>query len=311
MQKLVARSPAKLNLTFDILGELPDGYHQVESVLHTIDLHDELIFEFEPAKDLEIALACSNGPEDFPVNDNNLIARAAALFFRSLPEKTGLRISVTVEKNIPIAAGLAGGSSNAAATLRALNYYFGHPFGTEELLVLASKLGADVPFCLEGGTCIGRGRGDELTPVELKDRLSFLVIKPKDLSISTPWIYQAYDEFVLNQGEQVLPKLDALDVAAALEAGELETASKQFGNVFEPVVVAHFQRVKELLEELRALDCWCAHMTGSGPTLYAIFSDCEMSHFMRRKLLDNPHTQDVDFFIADSMKLGAQLVGES
>jgi 4-diphosphocytidyl-2-C-methyl-D-erythritol kinase len=311
MQKLVARSPAKINLTFDILGELPDGYHQIETIMQTIDLHDELIFEFEPCKDLEVALACVNGKESFPLSEDNLIAKAAALFCRSVPEKRGLKLSVTVEKNIPIAAGLAGGSSNAAATLRALNYYFGQPFSTEELLVLAGKLGADIPFCLEGGTRIGRGRGDELTPVELNDRLFFLVVKPKDLAISTPWVYQAYDEFVMNGGRDELPVLSAQDVSAALESGELEKASQAFGNVFEPVVFQQHQELKQLLEAMRNLDCWCAHMTGSGPTLYALVPDCEMAHFMRRKLLDNPAAQNVEFFIAESQKLGAQLIGES
>jgi 4-diphosphocytidyl-2-C-methyl-D-erythritol kinase len=310
MQKLIARSPAKINLTLDVLGVFPDGYHKIETVLQSIDLHDELIFEFEPCKDVEVALACLNSKEEFPLTDSNLIAKAAVLFFRSLPEKTGVKVTVTVDKNIPIAAGLAGGSSNAAATLRALNYFAGQPFSTEELLVLAGKLGADVPFCLEGGTCIGRGRGDELTPVEMDQRLFFLIAKPKHLAISTPWVYQTYDEFVLNEGREALPTFEAHQTADALESGDLETAAKSFGNVFEPIVFAEHAELKSWIEEMKKYDPWCAHMTGSGPTLYALVADCEMAHFMRRKMLEHPLAQGIEFFIAESSKFGAQLIGE-
>jgi len=312
MRKIVAHSPAKLNLTLDVVGELPDGYHQILTLFQAIDLQDELMFTLEPAQAVEIVIACANGTtKDFPRDDSNLIVRAARLFLSSMPKASGLKLTVTVTKKIPVAAGLAGGSGNAAATLLALNYYFGHLFGLEELHVLASKLGADVPFCLEGGTCIGHARGDELTVVKHPARLFFNVIKPRDLSISTAWVYEAFDEFA---GTGDIQRPDLHGAVEGLQQSDLNAATRCFGNVFEPLVFSHYPQLIELKQHLVNLGCWCCHLTGSGPALYTVVADREMAHFVRRKLLDEKFCvsggSEVDCFIAESINHGARLVDE-
>src|SRR5262249_46006390 len=157
---------------------------------------DELVFELEPAKETEISIAVSgHSGDDFPLDHTNLIARAIKEFVACLPDRQGLKAAVTVDKRIPIGAGMGGGSSDAAATLLTLNYYYGHPLGAEDLLALAARVGADVPFMIEGGTRVGRGRGDELTAVSVANNLCFVLIKPRGLSISTAWVYSAYDDF--------------------------------------------------------------------------------------------------------------------
>lgn len=306
MFKVAARSTAKLNLTFAITGLLPDGYHEVETLMQSVSLEDELIFELANNESAQVVLRVEDSPltRDFPVDQNNLICQAFKLFTESIPEIGKHKLTVTVNKRIPIGAGLAGGSGNAAATLVALNYLFKHPLSQEELTVLGSKLGADVPFCLDGGTAIGSGRGDKLSSVEPSTRLQFAIVKPRNLSLPTAWVYQAYDK----QGE-VKSVNDHPDLDGAINGlkwGDLELAFKSFGNVFEPVVFSRFPELLKLKDAVAELGAFCCHMTGSGPTLYAVVPDHEAAHFMRRKLLEMNY--DVDFFFAESTQWGARLV---
>jgi len=324
MLKVVARAPAKLNLTFEIVGELPDGYHEVSTLMQAIDIEDELTFEFAPASELSVSLQCSSGTTDggaasggFPLDDSNLIVKAARLFLSTRGERNGLAARVTVDKQIPIAAGLAGGSADAAATMVALNYHYGHPFSPEEMLALAGKLGADVPFCLEGGMRIGRGRGDELEAVGQAGKLHFVVVKPRNLAISTAWVYGAYDEWLSEEESPDTGKRDGwtppdmVGAVAALRGGDLETATGCFGDDLEPVVFSHHPELARLKAALLALGAWCCHLTGSGPTLYAVVPDREAAHAMRRRFLEgHGGSFDVDFLMAKSVDFGARLVGE-
>jgi 4-diphosphocytidyl-2-C-methyl-D-erythritol kinase len=170
---ITVNSPAKINLTFEILGLLPDGYHEVRTLMQTVSLFDELTFEIGSAKEPSLSIelitaggarspAAGEGEGQFPLGDTNLIARAIRLFLSSIDRPRALKVDVTVAKHIPIGAGLAGGSGNAAAALVALNQYFGGPLGDDAMAELAAKLGADVPFCLQGGRRLGLGRGDIL-----------------------------------------------------------------------------------------------------------------------------------------------------
>ncbi len=315
MHKITAGCPAKLNLTFDITGELPGGYHEIDTLFQAVDLEDEMTFEFAPAEQTELKVVEANGSAGglFPLDESNLICRAARQLLRSLPEAPPVSMVAAVRKRIPMGAGLAGGSSNAAATLLALNYYLGHPLGLEELLVAAGHVGADVPFFLEGGTCLGRRRGDELSVVRHSTRLNFLIVKPAGLSIGTPWAYSAFDDFA---GE--IPPVDSMVAAKALEAGDLVSAAAAFGNAFEPVVFSVYPRLAEIQQRLLKLGAWCCHLTGKGPTLYALVPDRQAAHALRRRLKDElaadpsaGRPDEVDCFIAESVAHGARLTGES
>jgi 4-diphosphocytidyl-2-C-methyl-D-erythritol kinase len=322
MTRLIARAPAKLNLTFEVVGEMPDGYHEVSTLLQAVDLEDELAFEFSPHEAMDIRLSVSGEGQagHFPLDDSNLIARAIRDFVACLPGFSGLKVSVRVDKRIPIGAGLAGGSADAAATLAALNYYFAHPLGAEELLALGARLGADVPFCLEGGTKVGRGRGDELTPVKHQSRLSFLLVKPRDLSLSTAWVYDAYDEFQPPAERLFWHPPDLVGAINGLTSGDLELATSCFGNDLEPVVFHHYPQLAGLKQRLLALGCWSCHLTGSGPALFAVAPDRESAHAVRRKFLAGEKgggggeagngQHEVDFWIVECVGYGARLVGE-
>jgi 4-diphosphocytidyl-2-C-methyl-D-erythritol kinase len=314
MHKIIARAPAKLNLTFDIVGTLLNGYHEVATLYQALDLEDELTFEIEPASttSIEIIAAGHEVVPDFPADESNLISKSIEYFLSSLPGNPAVKIKAQVEKNIPIAAGMGGGSSDAAATLVALNLFFGHPFGKEELLALSSKLGADVPFCLEGGTCIGRGRGDDLTQIRPAAGLSFLLVKPNSLSISTPWAYSAFDEFT-GIGEHP-------DLAAAVEAltsGDRQRMADSFGNAFEPLIFTRFPALHSLQKLLLELGAWCAHLTGKGPTFYALVENREMACRLREQLLEKyiqeqgaGRAQTLNCLVAESVQYGARLTGE-
>ncbi len=313
MHEIIARAPAKLNLTFDIVGTLPNGYHEVETLYQTVALEDELSFEFDSANATTIEVIAS-GPEagvDFPTSESNLISKAAGYFLSSLPGSPTVAIKVAVEKNIPIAAGMAGGSSDAAATLVALNRYFEHPFGKEELLALAGKLGADVPFCMEGGTCLGKGRGDDLTAVRPSPSLAFLIVKPDQLLISTPWAYRAFDEFT---GIRQRPNLEG--TVEALLSGDLEFASDSMGNAFEPLVFNSYPFLADLQKLLLKSGAWCAHLTGKGPTLFALAENRQMAAQLHEQFLqqvrplNDDWAQQIKCWVVESVQYGARLTAE-
>lgn len=285
-QRLTVKCPAKLNLTFGITGDLPGGYHEVETLLQTISLEDELTFAFEPADrfSIDIQMHDAQTKADFPLDNSNLIAKAANLYVQNVSAFERVKVSVSVDKKIPIAAGLAGGSANAAAALIAMNSYAENALAETELLQLASQLGADVPFSLVGGRRVGSYKGDNLSEHYDGERLSFAIIKPRNLGVATAWVYKTYDE--MNAvGEIYPPDLDSAQILEALAAGELEAAAKGFGNVFEQVVFPHYRDLIRIRQQVLELGAWCCHLTGSGPTLYALVANTEMARMVRRELL--------------------------
>jgi 4-diphosphocytidyl-2-C-methyl-D-erythritol kinase len=293
MPKLKALAPAKINLTFDILGTMPDGYHQVETLLQSVDLMDECAFDIVDAAQTEINIALEDQllkRSEFPLGPDNLIAKAATLF--SVETGKNFRADVLVNKVIPIGAGLAGGSADAAATLVALNEHFGRPLTTSKLIELGRGLGADVPFCIEGGTALGTHRGDHLSPVQSLLSFTFCIVKPLKISVSTPWAYGKFDEY-----GGTINKPDTALAAEALKNGDLQAAVDSFGNVFEPVIFAEHPVLKELKATLLKHGAWHVQLSGSGPALFAIAADIEHAHYIRRKILK---TDDAGFAYGDS-----------
>jgi 4-diphosphocytidyl-2-C-methyl-D-erythritol kinase len=289
MRQIQALAPAKVNLTFDILGKLPDGYHQVETIMQAIDLYDRLTLSLQNHDRLSIDIHCSNEtvPSGFPLDESNLMAKAAKLFFHTAcPDQTA-RLCIDIEKNIPLAAGLAGGSSDAAAVLVALNEMHNRPLGEAQLCSLAAQLGADVPFCLVGGTCVGTGRGDKLKQLRCEIDFSYCIVKPKSLSVSTPWAYHRYDEYA---GDIVRPQLQK--AIASLANADLPGAIESFGNVFEPVIFDAHPQLVALKQQLLKNGAWCCQLSGSGPAIFAIVADREQAHYIRRKILK---TDDLEF----------------
>lgn len=318
MRKIRALAPAKINLTFDILGVMPDGYHKVETLLQAIDLRDDIVFAVTKSDTPQVSIKCTNEvvPRSFPVDESNLMHKATRFFFEQAKLSDNFSVDIQIEKNIPIGAGLAGGSTNAAATLVALNALFENPLSIDKLLELGRKLGADVPFCIIGGTAVGTGRGDILRPVTCSQTLSYCVIKPKHLSVSTPAAYTWFDHF---KGNLKRPNLTG--AVAALESGDIDASLSSFGNVFQPVVFAQHTELAGVAEQLQKVGCWYTQLSGSGPAIFAVVANREQSHFVRRKILK---TDDLEFdyvrlsmpdvgpplecYIAQSQSTGVQLV---
>ena len=239
-QNIKVRSPAKLNLTFDITGSLPGGYHEVETLMQAISLEDELEFEFDFSSDrfiveiaeieidqIEIAeidiaeIESYSALASVPNDANNLISKAAHLFHQQCATNEKCRISCKLKKRIPVAGGMGGGSGNAAATLVALDKAFDTRLSQEALSRLASQLGSDVPFFLSGGTQIGRNKGDVLAEVSDARPVWFVVVSPRGLSLATPQIYAEYDRHEAENPNGLIRP----DLASALESLQFRTAA--------------------------------------------------------------------------------------
>ena len=261
---------AKLNLTLDILGKREDGYHDLRMVMQSITLADTLTLEENQGEGLRV----SANLRFLPTGEKNLAAAAALRFWEALgrePEDLDIRI----EKRIPVCAGMAGGSSDAAAVLRALNQRVGEPFSPKELARLGERVGSDVPYCVLGGTALAEGRGEVLTPLPPLPRCWVVACKP-DFPISTPELFAQADRVKLRR------RPDTAGLVAALEAGDLGGVARRMYNVFEDVLPARlYTRVAEIKNDLIQCGALGANMSGSGPTAFGLFDRLEAAQEAR------------------------------
>ena len=261
---------AKLNLTLDILGKREDGYHDLRMVMQSITLADTLTLEENQGEGLRV----SANLRFLPTGEKNLAAAAALRFWEALgrePEDLDIRI----EKRIPVCAGMAGGSSDAAAVLRALNQRVGEPFSPKELARLGERVGSDVPYCVLGGTALAEGRGEVLTPLAPLPRCWVVACKP-DFPISTPELFAQADRVKLRR------RPDTAGLVAALEAGDLGGVARRMYNVFEDVLPARlYTRVAEIKNILIQCGALGANMSGSGPTAFGLFDRLEAAQEAR------------------------------
>ncbi|RKO67911.1 4-(cytidine 5'-diphospho)-2-C-methyl-D-erythritol kinase [Desulfofundulus salinus] len=258
---LEALARAKINLTLDITGLLPDGYHELETVMQSIALCDRLVFSPRPQ-----GIELQTDSPLLPSGPENLVYRAAELLQRVTGCRQGVHIFLS--KNIPVAAGLGGGSADAAATLAALNQLWSLGLSREELLVLAAKLGADVPFCLVGGTVLARGKGELLTPLKPLPPLGVVLVTPP-LAASTAQIYREYD--------RLLPGIhpDTPAMVAAIERQDVPAVAALLENTLEPVTTSLYPQVTAVKEALKAAGALGVVMSGSGPTVFGLSRDEE------------------------------------
>jgi 4-diphosphocytidyl-2-C-methyl-D-erythritol kinase len=259
---LEKNSPCKVNLLLNILGKRPDGFHELETVLQPVNLCDRLTFERRGGA---VELSCSAA--DLPVDSRNLVHRAATGFMQTAKISDGVRIHL--EKKIPLAAGLGGGSGNAATTLLALNELFGQPLSAAKLGELAASLGSDVPFFLQNQPALATGRGEKIQPLDFFPALRgkvFLLIHP-GFGISTPWAYQNLARFpeALNGRPGRAQKL-----ISKLQTGDLRVASAEFYNSLEAPALEKYPVLALFQEFLRANGAPAALMSGSGSTTFAI-----------------------------------------
>lgn len=261
MEKLEYKARAKVNLGLDVCGCLENGYHEVRMVMQTVDIYDELVFKKRQDPDIILAVDSQDALGDI---SKNLIFRAAKLMKEYYSIKEG--IEIYLKKNIPVAAGMAGGSTDAAATMLAMNELFALGRTKEELMELAVRLGADVPFCIIGGTALAEGIGEKLTALPAPQDAVILIAKP-DIMVSTKDIYE---NLHLEKIEKH-PDIDGM--IQALEAKSLKGVTDRMENVLETVTTELYpiiEEIKDFMEEHGAVK---ALMSGSGPTVFGIFTD--------------------------------------
>lgn len=256
---------AKINLSLDVLGRREDGYHDLRMVMETVSLHDTLGFVHE-GEGIRVKSNLSFLPED----QSNLAGAAARRFGEAVGQDMAPLI-MEIQKEIPVCAGLAGGSSDAAAVLRYLNRHFHTELGVEALQKIGEKIGSDVPYCVGGGTALAEGRGEILTPLPALPRCWFVLCKP-GFSVSTPALFAQLDRKKLRR------RPDTNGLIRALWNGDLIQAARRFYNVFENVLPPRQNRlVTEIKNSFIQLGALGAAMSGTGPTVYGVFAGRDLA----------------------------------
>ncbi len=250
-------APAKINLTLDITGKLPDGYHSIKTVMQTLELCDTVTVS---KANTGITITCNN--PQIPVNEKNIAFKAAELMIESFKIHGGVKIHIN--KKIPVAAGLAGGSSDCAAVLCAMNDLFGLGLSKDQLKDIGKTLGADVPFCIEQGTVLCEGIGEILTPLEPYPQKCVLLVKP-DFGVSTQWVYKNLD---LNK--IIHPDVDKFIFEYQ---NNFKNSYKYMGNVLEQVTATEYAEINEIKQKMTDLGADFSMMSGSGPTVFGIFEE--------------------------------------
>ena len=257
---ITEQARAKINLTLDILGLRNDGFHEVEMILQSIELADQLSLEkINAGIKLELVRSTVEGGELLPLDDKNLAVKAARIFFDEFDLDGGLSIRLT--KNIPIAAGLAGGSADAAAVIRGINRLFDLRLPLERLCEIGAKIGSDVPFCIIGGTCLATGRGERLTRLPALPKTPLVLIKPRG-TVPTAWAYKNYD------ADPSSDHPDTRAIVDAIKLGDVEAVGELMFNVLERVSVKLHPSILEYKSKLLEGGSTAAVMSGSGPTVF-------------------------------------------
>jgi 4-diphosphocytidyl-2-C-methyl-D-erythritol kinase len=289
MAELTVSAPAKINLHLEVLGLRPDGFHELAMVMQTIDLADTLVLQTTA----DAAIRLSTNRDDLPTDGSNLIVQAAEML-RSRSGFPELGAQIQLEKRIPIGAGLAGGSSNGAAALVGLNALWGLGFSAPELGLMAAQLGSDMPFCLDGGTQLCFGRGEQLEPVDppANPALAVLLIKHPASHVSTPWAYgrckAMRGDFYLDQEEDFEQRRHALRTGPLLQALASGVDVPPLRNDLQLVVEPEVDSVQQGLALLRQLNGattpLAVAMSGSGPSSFALFDSLPRAQAAQERL---------------------------
>ncbi|MCR5746471.1 MAG: 4-(cytidine 5'-diphospho)-2-C-methyl-D-erythritol kinase [Lachnospiraceae bacterium] len=260
---------AKINLGLDITGRREDGYHELKTIMQQIDLYDVIRLHIEPEiggneEKGQILLSCNESL--LPTDERNIAYKAARMLFDEFEITDSMLIEI--EKNIPMSAGLAGGSTDAAAVLKGVNEYLGLGLSDEDLIERGVKIGADVPFCIMGGTAYAEGVGEKLMPLGVMPEDLTILLAVPDTRVSTKWAYTAYDKKLL-AGEIKHPDTDQL--RAAIEMEDFGCIPEFLGNVLEQVTIPEYPIVAKVKETMMRFGAAGALMSGSGPSVYGLY----------------------------------------
>lgn len=260
MDSIRLKARAKINLGLDVLGKREDGYHEVRMVMQTIGIYDRLILTKIPEEEIRI----TSNLAFLPVNENNLIYKAIKLLKDEYHFPGG--VSVDLNKFIPVAAGMAGGSTDAASTMFGVNRLFGLNLSMGKVMELGVRLGADVPYCVMRGTALAEGIGEKLTRITPVPHMWILIAKPQ-INVSTRLVYEQLDM----GGIQKHPDIDG--IIRAIEAQDVVRIAQSMGNVLENVTVPLYPVIETIKQDMLSHGAINAMMSGSGPTVFGIFPD--------------------------------------
>jgi len=252
---------AKINLSLDVLGKRADGYHDLRMIMQTVELHDTVLLSGTKSG---ISMECSS--RWVPQDGTNIAWKAAELLMDKKGIKSG--ISIKIIKRIPVAAGLAGGSTDAAAVLRGMNGLFSLGLDEDELKDLGKQIGADVPYCIRGGTRLAEGIGEKLTDLEDFNGVDIVLVKP-NMGVSTAWVYQNLNISEIRQNDRP----DTGLLIKALMKHDIRGVSQNLRNVLEKVTIPRYGIIQEAKDRLIELGALGSMMSGSGPAVFGIFSD--------------------------------------
>ena len=267
MDQVILKAYGKVNLGLDVTGRRPDGYHTVRMVMQTVDIWDEVTVSRN--RKGSIVLTCDD--PQIPADESNLAFKAASLICRKYDLAPS--VSIDIRKRIPAAAGMAGGSADGAAVISAMDRLFDLHMTEAEMDETALKLGADVPFCLRRGTYLAEGIGEKLTKLTDLAPCSMIIVKPP-FGVSTPWAYKALDQYLEEESpvpDDIHPDIDQLK--AALDRKDINAVSAHMGNILELVVTRRYPEILKIRARLEELGAVKALMSGSGPTVFGIFTD--------------------------------------
>lgn len=259
---ITKKAYAKVNLGLDVIRRREDGYHEVRMIMQTVDICDVLTFTRQERPGIVV----TTDKEELPGDESNLIYKAARLVTETCSVREGIKIEL--QKKIPMAAGMAGGSTDAAAVFHGMNEMFGLGMDEDEMCALGVKIGADIPYCIKGGTALAEGIGEILTKLPDAPACVVLVAKP-DIDVSTKYVY----ENLHAESLEYHPDIDGM--RAAIEEGDLRGMAERMGNVLETVTVNAYPVIREIKEVMKKSGAWNALMSGSGPTVFGIFGEEE------------------------------------
>ena len=259
---ITKKAYAKVNLGLDVIRRREDGYHEVRMIMQTVDICDVLTFTRQERPGIVV----TTDKEELPGGESNLIYKAARLVTETCSVREGIKIEL--QKRIPMAAGMAGGSTDAAAVFHGMNEMFGLGMDEDEMCALGVKIGADIPYCVKGGTALAEGIGEILTKLPDAPACVVLVAKP-DIDVSTKYVY----ENLHAESLEYHPDIDGM--RAAIEEGDLRGMAERMGNVLETVTVNAYPVIREIKEVMKKSGAWNALMSGSGPTVFGIFGEEE------------------------------------
>lgn len=269
MEEFIMESSGKVNLALDVLYKRNDGYHEIKSIMQRISLKDRLIF-----KEIHEGIIIESNHKEVPVDSTNLVYKV----WDKLREITGVSkgVKIIIEKNIPVAAGLAGGSSNGAATLQALNNLWNLNLSQSELMKIGKGLGADIPFCIMGGTALAEGIGEKLTKIRTLSGKHILLCNP-GIPISAGYAYSKCKS--LNRG------IDMEAIISSIEDDDLSGVAKKLENIMEDPMIEEYPIIGEIKDIMMANGALGSLMSGSGSTVFGLYDDEEKMKFTQKKLL--------------------------